>query len=55
MALLQDTAAFYRSVFIILITPVIFRAIPWVASRAAPGWATEGARRTAAQIATIVT
>jgi hypothetical protein len=54
VALLEDTAAFYGCVFIILITPVILRAKPWIAGRTAAGWATEGAGRAAAQIAAIV-
>ncbi len=53
-ALLKDTTAFYSCVFIIIITPVIFRAEPRITGGTTPRRTTEGAGRTAAHIATIV-
>jgi hypothetical protein len=55
MALLKDAAAVYACIIIPLITPVIFRAKPWITGRAASGRATEGADRAAGHITTIVT
>jgi len=44
---LKDTTAFYACVIITLITPIIFRAIPWITRGAAPSLTTEGARTAA--------
>jgi len=55
VALLKNAAAFYTCIIITLITPIIFRAIPWITRRAAPSRTTEGARGAAGHITTIVT
>jgi len=55
LALLQDAAAFYACVIITLITPIIFRTKPWIASGAAANRTTEGAGGAAAHKTTIGT
>jgi hypothetical protein len=54
LALLQDAAAFDAGVIIALITPIVFRAKPWITRRAAAGLTAKRARRATSNIATIV-